>query len=651
MNAHTKPMYTMFLILSWGILVLMIYYEAYPFWGRLGWSSQLTDSLMLDLYRAGTLRSPWSVRFVCTFFTAVSVVVRSGTSKASTWQEILIPLLSGLVLFYASPLLGNGVLYLFTALGGYVLLLVGAILLGRKFRSYDSKLPDYWDTFEQCEKCITNEYSVNIPIKYQWEGKLRDAYINCVSPQRGCMILGTPGSGKTAAIYSAFMRQMIQKQYSMFVYDYKFPSLSTKILNELLDNYDCYDTKPKLYFVNFDDPLHSHRFNPIHPRYLTDPIDSTEIAEVILKNANRENAKCEDFFSLSARCYVDLLIWFLKIYEGGIYCTFPHLIELMGQDYRDVFAVLSKYEELEVKRNTFAEAIRDQALEQLQGQIASARVPLNRFASKTLYWTLSGDDFSLDINNPEEPKIICVGNNPRRQSVYGTTLAMLMSQLFKVINVPGKRHSAVLIDELPTIYLKGLDNLINTARENKVAVVIGAQDKSQLVKDYDQKESDVIFNTVGNVFAGAVKGSTAESLSKSFGKTEKEMTSYQEGATNDHITYSFQQRDVLPPSKIEALSQGSFCGYVADTWAQKVHPKIFCGEVLLAPPTRHNEKVPQIVDLTREEMNAAVEANYRKIHLDIVNMLFKELNDPGPQDSEEDSEDVSGISSQPQTNL
>ncbi|MBR0300784.1 MAG: TraM recognition domain-containing protein, partial [Bacteroidales bacterium] len=172
-----------------------------------------------------------------------------------------------------------------------------------------------------------------------------------------------------------------------------------------------------------------------------------------------------------------------------------------------------------------------------------------------------------------------------------------------------------------------------------------------LVKDYDQKESDVIFNTVGNVFAGAVKGSTAESLSKSFGKTEKEMTSYQEGATNDHITYSFQQRDVLPPSKIEALSQGSFCGYVADTWAQKVHPKIFCGEVQLAPPTRHNEKVPQIVDLTREEMNAAVEANYRKIHLDIVNMLFKELNDPGPQESEEESEDVSGISSQPQTNL
>lgn len=628
MNAKTKPMFTMFLILSWGILAVMFYYEAYPFWAYLGWSSQLTDALMLDIYRSGTLSSPWGIRFVCMFFTSVAVVVRSGTSKDSGWGEILAPLGIGLALFYGSAFFGNGPFYLLSALTGYLLMLIGAILLGRKFRSYDGKLPDYGDTFEQCEKRIENELSVNIPIKYQYKGKLRDAYINCVSPQRGCMILGTPGSGKTAAIYSAFMRQMIQKQYSMFVYDYKFPSLSDKILNELLDNYDCYDVKPKLYFVNFDDPLHSHRFNPIHPRYLTDPIDATEISEVILKNANRENAKGEDFFSLSARCYVDLLIWFLKIYQGGIYCTFPHLIELMGQDYRDVFAVLSKFDELEVKRNTFADAIRDQALEQLQGQIASARVPLNRFASKTLYWTLSGDDFSLDINNPEEPKIICVGNNPRRQSVYGTMLAMLMSQLFKVINVPGKHHSAVLIDELPTIYLKGLDNLINTARENKVAVVIGAQDKSQLVRDYDQKESDVIFNTVGNVFAGAVKGSTAEDLSKSFGKTEREMTSYQEGSSNDHITYSFQQRDVLPASRIEALSQGSFCGYIADTWAQKVHPKTFCGEVQLAPPTRHQEHVPKIVDLTPAEMKAAVEANYRKIHMDIVNMLFRELNEP-----------------------
>ena len=629
MNAKTKPMYSMFLLFAGAILLLMLYYYAYPMWAAVGLRSALTDSLMLDIHRSGVLSSPWSVRFVCVFFTTMSVIVRSGSSKAYSWLEVLLPLGIGLVLFFSSAYMGSGVWFIIACISGFLLYLIGAIRLGRLVRSFDANLPDYWDTFEQCEQLIENEDSVNLPMAYQHEGKLRKGYINVVSPQRGCMVIGIPGSGKTYSIYGPFFRQMMQKGYAMFVYDYKYPDLTRRVMNELLDNYGCYSVKPKLYIVNFDDPLHSHRFNPIHPRYLTDPIDATEIAEVIMKNANRENAKGDDFFSLSARCYIDLLIWFLKIYEGGKYCTFPHLIELMGQDYRAVFDILKKFDELEVKRNTFVDAIQDQAYEQLQGQIASARVPLNRFASKTLYWTLSGDDFSLEINDPKEPKIICVGNNPRRQSVYGTTLAMLMSQLFKIINNPGKMHSAVLIDELPTIYLKGLDNLINTARSNRVAVVIGAQDKSQLVKDYDQKESDVIFNTVGNVFAGAVKGDTAESLSKSFGKVEREMRSFQESDTSEHITYSFQQREVLPPNKIEALSQGTFCGYVADSFKQKVHPKVFCGEVDAGGPPLHNEEIPQIVvNMTEEEIMHEVEMNYQKIHLDIVNLMFKELNNP-----------------------
>ena len=621
-------MFSMFLLLSGALLVFIIYYYAYPFWVRCGLSSGLTDSLMVGVYRSGTFSSQWPVRFVCLFFCTVSVIVKSGNSKSSTWLEILVPLLSGLVLFMLCPFFGNGILFVLCSFVGYVLYFVGAVSLGRMFRSFNANLPDYWDTFPQCEELIENEYSVNIPYVYQNEGKRRKGFINVVATMRAVLILGLPGSGKTAAIYAHFIRQMIQKAYSMFVYDYKYPDLTRCVMNELLDNYTCYKVRPQMYIVNFDDPLYSHRFNPIHPRYLQDPIDSTEIAEVIMKNVNRGTGKEDDFFSLSARCYIDLLIWFLKIYDDGKYCTFPHLIELMGQDYRDVFDVLKKYDELEVKRNTFEDAIKDKAYEQLQGQIASARVPLNRFASKTLYWTMSGDDFSLDINNPEHPKIICVGNNPTRQSVYGTTLAMLMSQLFKVINKPGRHHSAVLIDELPTIYLKGLDNLINTARSNKVAVVLGAQDKSQLVRDYDKKESDVIFNTVGNLFAGAVKGETASNLSKSFGKVEREMRSHQEGDTSEHITISYQQRDVLPADRIESLSQGSFCGYVADTFAQKIHPKVFCGEVELPPPPHHNEQIPKIVNMTRDEIMEEVEKNYMRIKIEIVNLIQKELNTP-----------------------
>ncbi len=618
----------MFLILSGMVLIIILYYYAYPFWRDIGLRSGITDSFLKNMYTSGNFDSQMAVRLTCLFFCSIAVMIRSGSPKTTRWVEVLIPLLSGLGLFLGASFMGHGLFMVCVSIVGYILYLIGAILLGRKYRSYDPSLPEYWDTFEQCEELIENDYSVNIPMIYQHQGKKRKGYINCVAPMRGCMIIGTPGSGKSYSIYGQFIRQMIQKQYSLFVYDYKFPDLTERVLNELLDNYSCYTVKPKLYYVNFDDAMQSHRFNPIHPRYLKDPVDATEMAEIIYKNASRESGRGDDFFSLSAQCYIDLLIWFLKIYEDGKYCTFPHLVELMSADYRDIMVITAQYPELKIKSTIFADAMKDKVVKQLQGQIASARVALMRFASPTLYWTLSGDDFSLDINNPECPKIICVGNNPQRQSVYGTTLAVLMSQLFKVINRPGKHHCAVLIDELPTIYLRGLDNLINTARSNKVAVVIGAQDKSQLVRDYDKKESDVIFNTVGNVFAGAVKGETAISLSKSFGKMHQETRSFSESASTDSVTFSYQMNEILPSHKIEALSQGSFCGYIADTHEQKVNPKVFCGEVQAGDPPKSKKELPTVIDITQEELDQQIQLNYRKISQEIENLIHKELNVP-----------------------
>lgn len=626
MEKETKPMYTWFFLLSGGILAFIVYYYAYPMWVVLGLSNWLTDNIVRNFYLSGSMAAQLPVRLACLFFVSLYAFVRSGSSKHTDWKLIVGLMVSGLALFLGAGMLPPGIIFVIISVTGYLLYLFGAIALGRLYRSFDGDLPDYWDTFPQCEELIENEDSINIPITYQYKKKLRKGYVNVVSPQRGTMVLGTPGSGKSYSVYGPYIRGMVQKGYALCVYDYKAPDLTERVLNELLDNYDCYPVKPKIYVVNFDDPLHSHRFNPIHPRYLQDPVDSTEIAELILKNANRgEEKNNNDFFTLSARCYVDLLIWFLKIYKKGKYCTFPHLIELMGQDYRAVFDILERYDELEVKRNTFMDAMKDNAFEQLQGQIASARVPLNRFSSKTLYWILSGDDFSLDINNPEEPKIVCIANNPRRQSVYGTTLALMMSQLFKQVNVPGKMHSGILIDELPTIYLKGLDNLIDTGRSNKVAVVIGAQDKSQLVRDYDDKESEVIFNTVGNVFAGAVKGDTAKELAQSFGKAEKESHSLQQGDTSEHLTISYQLRDVLPPDKIEALSQGSFCGYIADTFKQKIHPKVFCGEIDAGLPPKSNACVPKLIDLSEVQMRLLVEQNYKRIRLEVANFVQEEM--------------------------
>ena len=294
------------------------------------------------------------------------------------------------------------------------------------------------------------------------------------------MILGTPGSGKSYSVYGPYIEQMVRKGYSLFVYDYKYPDLTKKVYNEVCANMGGYKVKPEFYTIDFDHPLYSHRCNPMAKRYINDPADSAEIADIIMLNVCPGKEQKNDFFDMSAKVYLDGDIYTLSQFEDGRFCTFAHLVELTTKDYKDVLRIQSHIPELEAKVAPFLNALTANAQDQLQGQIASATIPISRFASPDLYWVLSGDDFSMDINDPEHPKIICVGNNPDRQEIYGTTLALYVSRLCKTINKPGKLHSGVLLDELPTIFVKGLDNLVNTARSNKVAVVLNITTKGRL---------------------------------------------------------------------------------------------------------------------------------------------------------------------------
>lgn len=416
---------------------------------------------------------------------------------------------------------------------------------------------------------------------------------------------------------------MTQKGYSLFVYDYKYPDLTKIVYNELMDNIGGYEVKPKFYTIDFQHPQYSNRCNPMSAAYIRDPADSAEVAEVIMLNISPGKDQKNDFFDMSAKVYLDCLIWFLRQYEYGQYCTFPHLVEMTGKDYRDVLNIMFKIPALEVKIAPFLNALSGGAQDQLQGQIASATIPLAKFASPELYWVLSGDDFTLDINDPKNPKIVCVGNDPKRQSIYGTTLALYASRLCKTVNEKGKLHSAVLLDELPTIFVKGLDNLIATARSNKVAVVLGAQDKSQLVRDYGQKESDVIFNTVGNIFSGQVNGRTASDLSKSFGKEFRSRKSQSRGSDSESETTSKQLEDRLPVSMIETLSQGVFCGKVQDDNGTKNDYKFFCGEIQRPSGNAKKDHWSErpVVREFEGDMQEEIQANFLKIKQDVEDII------------------------------
>lgn len=613
-------------LMALGTVLVMYttYVHGYGLFRGLGLTDRYVDLVIASIRHSG-LRGPVFLEKALSLFLFVTgMFLRSASteSRVSLPQSAAVSALGLLLLFI--PHMGIDVVFVATTAIGFVTSCIGLSLLWKHLRRSSLADDPLGDTFRQCEEKLEDRYSINMPMRYQWQGRMRDGWINVVNPFRGTLILGTPGSGKSYSVYGPYIEQMVRKGYSMFVYDYKYPDLTKIVYNELCaDGMAGYRVKPKFYTIDFNDPVHSHRCNPIAARYITDPADSAEIAEVIMLNIAPGKEQKNDFFDMSGKSYIDANINYLSRYEGGRYCTFAHMIELACRNYKDVMRILAADPMLEVKMAPFISAMEGGAQDQLQGQIASATIPLTKFSSPDLYWVLTGDDFTLDINEPDSPKIVCVGNDPKRQAIYGTTLALIVARLCKSVNEKGKIQSGVLLDELPTIFVKGLDNLIATARSNKVAVVLGAQDKSQLIRDYGQKESDVIFNTVGNIFAGQVNGKTAEELSKSFGKEFRERRSQSLSSDSESETLSKQLEDKLPVSRIESLSPGVFCGKVQDSVELPNEHKFFCAKIQRPPSSGRDfwkDRGP-----TREfegPWRDEVQANYLQVKAD-VDMIIR----------------------------
>ena len=610
-------------LMTLGSLVLLycVYYHGYGFFDGCGLTSRYVDIAIAMLRSEGLMAGPLPLKAASLTFFLMGLFMRSSLMGTQVPLRTSIIVTAAGLSLYLSPFQAPAP-FVLCSVSGFTATVVGASLLWKHLRPGVRETDPQSDTFLQCGRKLENRYSVNIPTRYCHGGRMRDGWINVVNPFRGTLVLGTPGSGKSYSVYGPFIEQMIGKGYTMFVYDYKYPDLTRTVYDELCENIGQYPVRPHFYTIDFQHPEYSNRCNPMHARYILDPADSAEVAEIIMLNICPGKEQKNDFFDMSAKNYLDSAINYLSRYEGGRYCTFAHLVEFVCRDYKDVMRILAADPVLEVKMAPFISAMEGGAQDQLQGQIASATIPLAKFASPELYWVLTGDDFTMDINDPSDPKIVCVGNDPKRQAIYGTTLALYTSRLCKTVNEKGKLHSAVLLDELPTIFVKGLDNLIATARSNKVAVVLGAQDRSQLVRDYGQKESDVIFNTVGNIFAGQVNGDTASKLSKSFGKEFRDRRSQSYGSDSESETLSRQLEDRLPVSVIETLSQGVFCGKVQDDFGMKNDYKFFHAEIQRPSRERHDHWSSR--PKTREfegDMNAEIQANFLQVKQDVENMI------------------------------
>ena len=619
-------------------------YEAMRMWGV---TIGVVDRILINFNRTGGLfHSILYTKLFSLLLLALSCLGTKGVkAERMSWNRIFTVLAVGFFLFFLNwwilllPIshLGNATLYIFTMTAGYICLLMGGLWMSRllKHNLMEDVFNNENESFMQETKLMENEYSVNLPTRFYYKKKWQRGWINVVNPFRATIVLGTPGSGKSFAVVNNYIKQQIEKGYSMYIYDFKFPDLSTIAYNHMMNHQNGYKVKPQFYVINFDDPRRSHRCNPIHPDFMSDISDAYESAYTIMLNLNKTWVQKQgDFFVESPIILFAAIIWYLRIYKNGKYCTFPHAIELLNRRYEDVFPILTSYPELENYLSPFMDAWQGGAMEQLAGQIASAKIPLSRMISPQLYWVMSASEFTLDINNPEEPKILCVGNNPDRQNIYGAALGLYNSRIVKLINKKGQLKSSVIIDELPTIYFKGLDNLIATARSNKVAVCLGFQDFSQLVRDYGDKEAKVVINTVGNIFSGQVVGETAKTLSERFGKVLQKRQSISINRQDVSTSINTQMDSLIPPSKISGLTQGMFVGSVSDNFTERIEQKIFHAEIVVDTDKvkreeSHYQPIPIINDFKDADgndcMKQAIQDNYNRIKEDVKQIVKDEL--------------------------
>jgi hypothetical protein len=620
------------------ILLLHFYYFCYRAFEHWEITSAITDRLMKNINQTGLFNGVFTSKLIAVGLLIISLLGAQGKKDEKiNKRSIAAYLLLGLLLFFGSSWFFRlneaveivAVVYIAVTGIGFLLILAGGNLLSRliKLNLSDDVFNSLNETFPQEERLLTNDYSINLPAKYNLKRQIRKSWINIINPFRGLLVIGSPGAGKSWFVIQHVIKQHIEKGFAMFVYDFKYDDLSRIVYNWLQQNEHRYTVKPSFYVINFDNLSVSHRCNPLDPSTMNDITDATESARTILLGLNREWInKQGDFFVESPINFVTAIIWFLRKYNDGKYCTLPHVIELMQAEYDELFPVLNTQPEIEVLVNPFITAYQNDAMEQLEGQVASAKIGMARLASPQLYWVLSGNDFTLDINNPKHPKIVCVGNNPEKQQIYGAVLSLYISRLVRQVNKKGMHKCSLVFDEFPTIYFNNIDSLIATARSNKVATTLAMQDFSQLKKDYGREQADVIVNITGNIISGQVMGETSKLLSERFGKIMQDRQSVSVNRTDTSISHSKQLDSAIPASKIAALSSGEFVGMVADDPHEKIKLKMFHAEIIndadkLNAEVDAYKNIPVVSNVTQPQ----VMDNFYQVKMEVKRLIGEEV--------------------------
>lgn len=630
------------------IIVLLIHcydqcYMAFKIWGC---TSRISDRILDNIHKTGLLSGFLKSKLIALGFLLISLMGLKGRKdEKMSYRTAIGYFLIGLVFYFSSYFIllwrqldpeVQAVSYMFITGLGFIFSLTGGSLLTRiiKKRLSGEVFNKAGESFPQEERLLTDPFSLNLPATYTFRGKTRRSWINFLNARRSILVMGSAGSGKTYFVIENLLRQLIAGGQALFVFDHKFPELTTFTYNHFLRTRKKYPANTEFRCVNFTHPELSDRCNPIHPATLRNLTTAIESAKSLLLSMNKTWAgKQGDFFVESPVNLLAAVIGFLRKYEDGAYCTIPHAIELIHTSYDKLFTVLQTETEISTLINPFIQAFIDGEMETLNSQMASVKIPLGRISSPELYYVLSGDDFTLAINDPKHPKIFCLGNDPLAKEALAPIMSLYIDRLNKMINQQGKYRCAQVLDEFASARAATVMETIFTGRSNDIITIIAVQDYSQLKLIYSREEAETIFNITGNIISGQVSGETAKLLSERFSKTFQDRESISINSSDTSISRSKQLEQSVPASTISSLSSGEFVGIVADNPDQPIELKAFHARIINDHKALRKEKknflpLPKIRDIDQNN----IYNNYLLIKQDaqdIVDAVMEQvLNDP-----------------------
>lgn len=626
-----------------GQLCRDLHYAAFSAWHM---TYEVTDRLLNNIGRTGLFAGFHRSKWLALAFLLVSLIGAKGRKNEHLNYRIAMAyLLTGLLLYFIGGLLFSwqdvdpaiiAVIYIILTVTGYLLILSGGVLLTRIIKNNlgNEVFNKHNETFPQEERLLANEFSINLPAVYQLKGKQRKSWVNFLNGRRSLLCLGGPGAGKSFYVVENCIRQLIEKQFTAFVFDFKYPELSILTYNQYLKHKDRYRIAPGYFSVNFTNPEYSNQCNPLFPELMTDILDAMDASKTMLLSINRTWAQRQGgFFVESPINLLAAIFWFLKKFKNGRYCTLPHSIELLQLGYDKVFTILNSEPEIQTLINPFINAYLNDVMETVESQFASVKIPLGKLSSPGLYYILSGNDFTLDINNPSAPKIVCLGNDPVRADALAPVISLFVDRLNKIINRQGKHKCATVYDEFATLRASSIARVIATGRSNNIVCVLALQDYSQLKQVYSKEEAETIFNICGNIISGQVSGETAKLLAERFPKTMQDRQSLSINSNDTSVSKSKQLEHSIPASTISSLSSGEFVGIVADNPDQPIELKAFHCRIVNDVEKINKEKATQKpLPFVRKVDRVTIEQNFQRIKQEVneieVAVMEELLADP-----------------------